>query len=74
MPLVLVGFTITLKGINTFRGKKGKNQHTTLRVRREKSYPDITLIHTMLTNSLRSIIGVKHLKDVILLSKTFPDG
>ena len=40
-----------------------------------KSYPDIKLIHIMLTDSLWSIIGVNnHKKGVILFSKTFLDG
>ena len=40
-----------------------------------KSYPDIKLIHIMLTDSLWSIIGVdNHRKYVILFSERFPDG
>ena len=40
-----------------------------------KSYPDIKLIHIMLTDSLWSIIGVdNNWKDIILFSKTFLDG
>ena len=39
---------------------------------RGKSYPDIKLIHKMLTDSLLSIIGINNRwKDVILFSKTF---
>ena len=37
-----------------------------------ESYPDIKLIHKMLTDNLLSIIGVNnHRKEIILFSKTF---
>ena len=42
---------------------------------RGKSYADIKLIHTMLTDTLRSIIGVNnHWKHVICFLKTFLDS
>ena len=42
---------------------------------RGKSYPDIKLIHIVLTDNFWSIIGVNnHLKDVILFSKTLLDA
>ena len=37
-----------------------------------ESYPDIKLIHKMLTDNLLSIIGVNnHRKEITLFSKTF---
>ena len=73
VPLVLLAFAITFKGINILRGysKDKENQDMILPVQRE-SCPDIKLIHKMLTDSLLSITGVNnHWKDVTLFSKTF---
>ena len=42
---------------------------------RGKSYPNMKVIHMVLTDSLRSIIGVNgHCKHVICFSKTFLDS
>ena len=76
IPLVLLAFAIILKGINTKRVIKGQKKVKIWSYEsRGKSYPDMKPIHIMLTDSLCSVIGVNnHRKDVILFSKTFPDG
>ena len=55
----LLTFAITLKGINTLRGKSKDNQDIISPVQRE-SYPDIKLIHKMLTDNLLSINGISN--------------
>ena len=54
IPLVLLALAITLKGINTIRGqsKDKRKARYDLTSPEGKSYPDIKLIHIMLTNSL----------------------
>ena len=71
IPLVLLAFAITLKGINTLRGLSKDNQDMSSIVQRE-NYPDIKLIHKMLTDNLLTIIGINNRwKDITLFSKTF---
>ena len=61
IPLVLIAFAITFKGVNTQgdNQRTNENQDMTFPVQRE-SYPDIKLIHKMLTDSLLSITGINN--------------
>ena len=62
VPLELLAFAITLKGINTLkRVIKGRKKIKISSYKsRGKSYPDIRLIRIMLTDSLLSINGVSN--------------